>query len=193
MMPDASHPGITFHADADPKALYLMWDFVGINLVEDNKGHAVTIEMNMDARSYGKRLKFGVTDAMRFYSGAADGDGDAAPMQAWCFGNGYGLERIDMRLIQSHLASRPDGSRRFTIMIPRSFFALHEWALGNGNSELGMNMTLMLQQKGDEAHPKGTATPYLYSTSSMHRDDAQGLCALELSEHPTKRWTVHLY
>lgn len=187
-MPDALHSGVTFRADADPKALYFTWDFVGMNLVEDTKGHAVTFEMNIDARSYGKRLKYGITDALRFYCGAADGEGVVNPVQAWSFGNGYGNQRIDFSQIQTHLSSRPDGSRRFTIMFPRSFFHLHEWALGNGNSELGFNMTLLVGQKGDEP-----PTPFLYSQTNIYRDDAQALCALELSEHPTKRWTVHFF
>lgn len=191
LLPSASHPGVTFRFDADPKALYMTWDFIGLNLADDKKGHAVTVEMNIDARSYGKRLTFGVTDAIHFLSGAADDDGDTPPMQAWSFGNGYGAQRLDLSLVKSHMSSRPDGSRRFTVMLPRSFFYLHEWALGNGNSQLGYNMTVIVHQKADDKNPEGFDIPYVFGESTLHRDDANSSSVLELSEHPTRRWTVH--
>lgn len=191
VQPTASHPGVTFRFDADPKSLYLTWDFIGLNLADDAKGRAVTVEMNIDARSYGKRLTFGVTDAIHFTSAAADGEGTMAPMQPWSFGNGYGNQKIDLSLMQSQMSSRPDGSRRFTVTLPRSFFYLHEWALGNGNSELGFNMTVLVYQKADDKNPNGSTIPFVYGESTMHRDDAQSSSVVELTDHPTKRWTVH--
>ena len=49
-------------------------------------------------------------------------------MQSWCFGNGYGAGKFDQGAAQATLSSRPDGSRRLTLMLPRSLFTLHEWA-----------------------------------------------------------------
>ncbi len=191
--PGPAQPGVTFRADADPNALYLTWDIYGINLMDNPKGSAATAEIHLDARSYGKRLTPGVTGALRVSTNAADGDGSIAPVLPWVFGTGYGSQRYDAAATGARLSSRPDGSRRLTLMIPRTAFALHEWALGNGNSELGISTTLGIWQKPDDKHPNGSYQNFTLLENAMQQDDAESLAALELSEHATKRWTVRLY
>lgn len=178
--------------DADPKALYLTWDMNGINLVEDSGGVAVTAEVNIDARSYGKRLGHGITETLRVTASAADSPGNIGPARAWTFGNGYATE-YDRNLAQAMLSSRPDGSRRLTLMLPRSLFHLHEWALGNGNSQLGFNTRLDIWQPPDNKNPQGGNLSFSLFQNGLHRDDAESLAALELSAQPTRRWTAHFY
>lgn len=191
--PGSTQTGVTFRADADPDALYLTWDIYGINLEENPKGAAATAEIHLDARSYGKRLMPGVTSPLRVSTQAADGEGSIAQVMPGAFGNGYGSKRFDAGGGGAHLSSRPDGSRRFTLMIPRNSFSLHEWALGNGNSELGLSTSLGIWQKPDDKNPNGSYINYTLIENGMNRDDAESLTALELTEHPTKRWTVHIY
>lgn len=191
--PGPTQPGVTFRADADADALYLTWDIFGINLLDNSKGGSAIAEINLDARSYGKRLMPGVTSPLQVSTKAADSDGFIAPIMPWAFGNGYATQRFDASAAGAHLSSRPDGSRRLTLMIPRNTFTLHEWALGNGNSELGINTSLSIWQKPDDKHPNGSFTTYSLIENGLHQDDAESLAAMELTERSTKRWTVRLY
>jgi len=191
-LPGPDKPGITFQADADAKALYLTWDIYGINLQDNPDGTgAFTVETSLDARSYGKRLGLGATDVIRASAAAADGPGSVTNLQPWVFGTGYAMA-YDAKAVKTKLSSRPDGSRRFALTLPRSYLYLHEWALGNGNSVLGINTTFYLWQKGGAEGP-GTYAQYALTASALHRDDAESLAVLELSDKPTKRWTVRLY
>ncbi len=191
--PGPTQAGVTFRADADPNALYLTWDIFGINLLDNPKGDSAVAEVRLDARSYGKRLNPGVTSPLRVSTNAADGDGLLAQVLPWAFGNGYGGQRFDAASVGAHLSSRPDGSRRLTLMIPRNSFTLHEWALGNGNSELGLSANLGIWQKPDDKNPNGSYMNFTLIDNGLHKDDAESLAALELTEHPTKRWTARLY
>lgn len=192
-VPGPSQRGVTFRADADPNALYLTWDIFGINLLDNPRGDAAFAEVHLDARSYGKRLNPGVTSPLRLSTNAADGDGTIAQVMPWAFGTGYGSQRFDAATLGTHLSSRPDGSRRLTLMIPRNSFSLHEWALGNGNSELGIAASLGIWQKPDENNPSGSYQNFSLMENGLQKDDAESLAALELTEHPTRRWTVRLY
>jgi len=190
--PGPAQPGATLKVDADPMALYLTWDIHGFNLVENSLGIAVSAEVNIDARSYGKRLGHGITEAIRVAASAADSPATIGAPRGWAFGNGYAVE-YDRHLAQAMLSSRPDGSRRLTLMLPRSLFHLHEWALGNGNSQLGFNTRLDIWQPPDNKNPQGGNLTFSLFENGLHRDDAESLAALELSAPPTRRWTVHFY
>ncbi len=189
---DPAQPGATLKIDADPAALYLTWDMRGMNLVDDSNGIAVTADISLDARSYGKRLGRGVTEPVRATVGAADGAGGVGTIQPWAFGNGYD-GNYKRNLAQAVLSSRPDGSRRLTLMLPRSLFPLHEWALGNGNSQFGFSARLNIWQPPDSKNSEGSDLTFSLFNNKFHRDDAQSLTVLELSAQPTRRWTVHFY
>jgi hypothetical protein len=194
-VPGPSAPGIAFRADADADALYLTWDIYGMNLRDNPDGSgAFSIETNVDARSFGKRLLPGATDVIRCSGLSADGDGTMNNLQPWVFGTGYAMA-YDAKSVKSKLTSRPDGARRFTLTLPRNYLYLHEWAMGNGNSQLGINTTVHIwQQDGaDEKSPKGAYQPYSLTANGLHRDDAESLGVLELTDKPTRRWTVRLY
>jgi hypothetical protein len=79
------------------------------------------------------------------------------------------------------LSSSANGGRRLTITLPKSYLYRHEWAIGNGNSELGINLRL-----------KGGGRDYFLTRSSRQGDDAQSLSVLELTDKPTRRWTVRV-
>ena len=192
-LPDASTRGVRFRADADANALYLTWDIFGINLV-DPAGNltAILADTNLDARSYGKRLGMGATDAFRIAGAAADGDLRVGSIQPWAFGTGYGMS-FDSKKVQAKLVSRPDGSRRVTVALPRAYLYLHEWKIGNGNSQLGINTAFSVWQKDEDSPQGGGYESFVISAGAFQRDDAEALDVLELTDKPTRRWTLRLY
>lgn len=192
-LPDAGKPGVKFRADADNNALYLTWDVVGINLQDAPNGQpAYVVDFNIDARSYGKRLTNGSTDSVRASGAAADGAGRVGQIPPWSFGSDYAMY-FDPAFVHAKLTSRPDGSRRITMVLPRSYLYLHEWKLNNGNSQLGFNTYISLWQNGDETSGGGQYVTYCFNHSVLHRDDAFSLNVLELHDKPTARWTLRLY
>lgn len=191
LMPDTTSPGVIFRADADSNALYLTYDIYGYRLQDSPAGSgAVGLELSVDARSYGKRLAPGSTDLIRIVAPAADGDATVAPLPAWVFGNEYAMY-YDEKQVKCRLTSRPDGARRVTITLPRGYLYLHEWAMGNANSELGINTAIQIWQNGENG--QGSYQTFCLTSNGRHRDDAESLAALELSDKPTGRWTVRLY
>jgi lysophospholipase L1-like esterase len=190
--PHTDSRSVVFRADADKQAFYLTWELRGINLHDSpDEGIACFAEVNLDGRTYGKRLAPGATDALRIATPAADGDARVTGLHPWNYGTGY-AKFLDTRVVQAKFSSKPDGSRRLTLMIPSSQIYLHEWALGNGNSQLGINTAFYQWMPGDAGGASSFA-PWLYSASGLHRDDALSLSVIELTDQPTKRWTVRLY
>ena len=194
LLTGARQPGLTVKADADATALYLTYEITGINMQDAPKARgAFGYELSLDARSYGQRLGFGATDSIKLNGTAADGPCQADPPQPWAFGTGYAA-RFDPQYIGAKLSSSADGARRLTVSVPKSYLYLHEWALGNGNSQLGINTAMMFWQESREAGQAGGYPPELFFQLTMHgrhRDDAESLAVLELTEKPTNRWTVN--
>ncbi len=190
-LPNPTIPGVAFKADADADSLYLTWDIFGHNLQDNPDGAGAMIaEVSLDARSYGKRLNAGSTDPIRVTVGAADGDAKLSSLTPWCFGNGYGMF-YDVKMVKAKLSSRPDGSRRLTLTLPRSYLYLHEWSLQNGNSQLGFNTSLQVWQTS--VNNTGHYATFVLTNNGRHRDDAESLAVLELANKTTGRWTVRLY
>jgi hypothetical protein len=125
---------------------------------------------------------------------AADGDYKVMPPQPWSFGPGYAAD-FSSDSIKSTLSSSPLGIRRYTLVLPRSFFYLHEWAVGNGNSQLGINTAIQFWQNGRNGGAGGYPDDQAFGllTHELPRDDARALAVLELTEKPTSRWTVIPY
>ena len=189
--PQFSGPGVTLRAEADAQFLKLVYDLKGFTL-QDGPNGAVSLDVSLDARSYGKRLTPGATEVVRASVSAADGPGRVAPMQAWTFGTGYNLA-FDEKLSKVTHATLPDGTHRMVLTLPRSYFQLHEWALGNGNSQLGINTSIQIWQPGKDAAIPGANVTFGLTFSGRQRDDAESLAVLELADKPTGRWTVRLY
>jgi hypothetical protein len=153
-------------------------------------GPAWQLDLNLDARSYGKRLEHGATGTLRISGTAADGPATVHDIPPWAFGNGY-ASGFDPKALSADLTTAADGSRTISVSIPRSYLYLHEWALDNGNSQLGLNLRLTLRQAplgGQEA-----LVSYTLTQNTKPPEDVDSLAVLELTEKPTKRLTVNVY
>ena len=186
-------PSVRLKFDADAKSLYAIFEISGIALEDSGTPQgALGVEMSVDARSFGKRLGFGATDALRLNAKAADGPCNVANLPPWAWGTGYGA-LYDPAHMKATLSSGAQGVRRVNITIPRPYLYLHEWALGNGNSQIGLNTRIMFWRGPREGAPAGDFPSDLFFSlvsSFHHRDDAEGLAVLELTDKPTPRWTV---
>lgn len=177
---DGQSSAVTLKADADSMKLFLTLDLAGVDLADHQSGKAYELLLNLDARSYGERLTPGATAALRITGKAGDGAAKVDPIAPWAFGSGYAAE-FDAAEIQAVLSSSANGGRRLTVTLPKSYLYRHEWALGNGNSELGINLRL-----------DGGGREYFLTRSSRQGDDAESLSVLELTDKPTRRWTVRV-
>ena len=191
---EAGPATVTLRADADKEQLFLTFEIRGIDLKDDPAGGVSWVStVNLDARSYGKRLAMGATDPLRISGGASDGPAVVSAIAPWAFGTGYAA-KFEEKDVKAVLSSSSEGVRRITITLPRSYLYLHEWALGNGNSQLGINATLALWQPGEGGKPGGFAAENQFNLLfNRHRDDAEGCAVLELTEEPTRRWSAALY
>jgi len=165
--------------DADGQKFFVTCDLHGLDLVDDS-GIAFDATLHLDARHYGQRLTPGATAGIRVYGKAADGDAKVEKLRVWTFGTGYAAN-YDEKEITATLSSTPDGLRRLTIALPRSYLYDHEWALNNGNSQLGVNFTL-----------RAAGRSLFLTASNRHPDDAEALAVLELTDKPTLRATVRV-
>lgn len=193
--PAADDPrGVRLKIDADPDTLFLIYDIKGVDLEDRGNGlGAFGCEVGVDARSYGKRLETGAISSLRVFGKAADGTYPFEDAEPWAFGDGYAAE-YDARYFRAQLSSTASGARRLTISLPRSYFYLHEWAIGNGNSQIGLRTTLGFWKGPRDDAPHGEYPrdlAYALLANGRHPDDALGLAVLELTDKPTVRWTVN--
>ncbi|TDU72963.1 hypothetical protein EI77_01429 [Prosthecobacter fusiformis] len=175
---------ITLTPSADANSLTLTLDIPSTDLPQespDGVGPAWQVEVNLDARSYGKRLEPGGTSPLRATGKATDGPGKVHPIPAWAFGNGYAAS-FDPKEFKAALSSTKE-KRQITFTIPRTYLYLHEWALENGNSQLGLSVRLTLQG------PDGYLTHSLPLTAKPI-NDVEALVVLELAKQPTSRVTA---
>jgi len=175
---------VTLVAQADASRLTLTCDVSGSEMLLPTMdgGPAWQLEVNLDARSYGKRLEAGSTAPVRVTGSATAGKGNVLPVAAWAFGTGYGAV-FDPKVFHAALTSSGEGQHQIQLVIPRTYLYLHEWALENGNSQLGLNVRLTLN------------TSRGYQTWSLVpvRQPANAFGAhalLELTDKPTSRETV---
>lgn len=171
---------VLLRADADSTKLFITLELGGVDLADDATGLGYELLLNLDARSYGQRLAPGATAAIRVTGKAADGKAVVDEVAPWAFGSGYAAV-FDVKDISASLVSSPSGARRITVAIPKSYLYMHEWAIGNGNSELGINVRFT-----------GGGQRYSLTRSRRQADDAESLSVLELTDKPTRRWTVRL-
>ena len=115
------------------------------------------------------------------------------------FGIDYSAE-FDRAGIDTALSTRPDGTRRITVSIPRKYFYLHEYgrlpdqALGNGNSQFGINTNLTFLAPDPEAEIRfPDDRRFILLQPLVSKDDAETLAALELVNPGTGRWSARLF
>lgn len=161
--------------------LSLLIDLADAALLDDSgTGPAWQLDFNLDARSYGQRLEGGATATLSVAGSAVDGPARVSSIPPWAFGTGYAAG-FDAAALQATLATRADGRRQIRLTVPRSYFYLHEWALENGNSQIGLDVRLLLQ---------GGRAAFHLSPSRKAADDADSLVVLELARSATRRFTV---
>jgi hypothetical protein len=148
------------------------------------------LEVNLDARSYGKRLERGSTATLQATGSAADGAGLVHEVAPWCFGNEYAAV-FDSKEFKTVLTTAPDGKRQITFTVPRTYLYLHEWALNNGNSQVGINVRLTFNHAPIGA-PRSLTT-YALTVNANPVEDVESLAVLELAAEPTKRATISVY
>lgn len=171
----------SLQVQAAKTSLSLLVDLADAALLDDaGSGPAWRLDLNLDARSYGKRLEGGTTATLSASGNAVDGPARVRDLPPWAFGTGYAAG-FDAAAIQAALTTRDDGRRQIRLTLPRSYFYLHEWALENGNSQLGLDVRLLLQ---------GGRTAFHLSPSRKAAEDADSLVVLELASSATRRFTV---
>lgn len=176
---------VSLTAKASAKALLLTFDITGDEVLQDSAdgGPAWQLEVNLDARSYGKRLEPGSTAALLITGKAAPAAGKVHDIPAWAFGTGYAAS-FDTKEFKAALTGT-EGKRQITLILPRTYLYLHEWALENGNSQFGLNTRLTLN--GAEGY-----VTYFLSPTLKPVDDVEALAVLELTAKPTRRVTVEV-
>ncbi len=187
---------VAFQALADEKALYLLFDLPkGMRLIEGPEGGVAAIaEITIDARPAKQRRKFGFVERIKVEWGAVDGRGTVKGIKEANFGDGYD-RLLDPAGITAELTTTPEGRRRFSVVIPRQYFYLHEWRLENPNSMLGLaaKIGFLAPGVGDRPPAFATGTRYVLSENRLGAVDPRSLTALELSNIGTDRWSVRLY
>lgn len=179
---------VSLRAEADESTLKLICDLQGADLLVDT-GAAGTpswqLEVNLDARSYGKRLEPGSTTTLLATGNQNPGPGQTHPISAWAFGSGYAAE-FSSKEILANLSRSGGQSHQISLTLPRTYLYLHEWALDNGNSQLGLNLRLTLHTA------QGYKTWTLHPTSKA-AESIEALSVLELTTAPTARVSVDLH
>lgn len=179
---------VSLRAQADAKTLTLTCEVTGPEMLVDavtTGAAAWQIEVNVDARSYGKRLESGCTAPVRATGSAVVGKGHVHDIPAWAFGTGYAAG-YDPKEFHAALSSTGADSHQITLSLPRTYLYLHEWALDNGNSQLGLNVRLTLNTA------QGYRT-WSLSPTTKPAEDVESLSVLELTGKPTPRVTVDVH
>lgn len=194
---EAQDPGageVSMIPMADKKGLYLTFIAKGCEMIDTEKASALNVEIYIDARGYGERRTFGFIDFLRFLIRSDNNEVKVAGYRPGIFGNGYD-RKLEMEKIKVSRKQLPGGEVQVVIMIPRSFFYLHEWALGNGNSQLGLHATVRML-KVEPKIPDGYYPPsrqFSNSDSGMEPHNAESLPILELDIKSTGRWSVRVH
>jgi hypothetical protein len=181
--------------DADPDALFLTIDLSGHELrPPPARLSPLLVELTIDGRHYKQRRLLGYAGHITIRGGPADGPLEVQFGSLATFGNGYD-RKLRPENVPATLTTRSDGSRRVTVTIPRNYFYLHEWAIGNGNSSLGCNVDVYLLEVTPEI-PGGHYPPrlrYVLAAPVMSRNDPRALPLFEMTNEPTGRWTARFY
>ncbi|HUF64125.1 MAG TPA: hypothetical protein VMN36_18750 [Verrucomicrobiales bacterium] len=177
----------TFSAEADSRELRLFFDLRRVDLAGQTDGPVVELRLGLDARSYGERIGAGYIGTLVFQGDGGDGPLPVGPLEMALFGDGYARLPLGAAL-QASFGGRPNGDKRLAVVIRREAFYRHDWTLGNGNSQVGIRaeLSLRLPDRTDPLRLRLLPT-------DRHWNDAEGVTILELTENPTKRWTVQLW
>ncbi|CAN5217818.1 hypothetical protein BH23VER1_BH23VER1_23200 [soil metagenome] len=188
-------PAVTMRAQADEDAFYLIFDIAGHELYGTAEVPAVRIRLNLDGRYYKERGSLGYSHRIEISAPAADGDGRVGNIPLGAFGNGYDRP-LDATNIQVKTSTLESGARRVAVTVPRAYFYLHEWAIGNANSGLGLRAVVALTDAEDlQSSPKPVPASRTFTRSwgGMGSSNPRSFLQLELTAKPSGRWSVRVY
>ncbi len=170
---------------------FVNFDADGLPLEGDDQLTPLVLEFQLDARGYGKRRKFGFVDIVRVKfdkTGAAE---RFSKLRPGVFGEWYD-RALDSQALKATSKLLPDGRRRFSVAIPRSYLYRHEYALGEANSLFGVNAHLAFAKAGQPDDPYPPERNFALVKSGLSKHTAESLAVLELVPRSTGRWSVRL-
>ena len=184
-------PRVRFIAEADLDRLVLNFDVDGIPLEGGGDTIPLVMEFQLDARSYGKRRKFGFVDFVRVKIGLDGKPLRVSALRPAVFGDWYNRP-LDSSKIGFERSALAGGIERYSITIPRELLYRHEFALGKANSIIGINAELFFAKDGNPDRPYPEDRHFKVVHSLLNRHDAESLTALELAAPSTGRWSIRL-
>jgi lysophospholipase L1-like esterase len=185
---------VTLVPMADQSGLYLTFRISGLDLKDTALNPAVAIDVHIDARKSKEKRPFGYTDFIRLQLRMNSPDVKIGGLRPAVFGDGYDLllDSDNLAVSREVLAG---GGMQVVLKIPRSYLYHHEWALGNGNSIIGISSRVNILEVTAE-HPDGDAPAsrrFVLNEPGESPHSTDSLVALELDPEPTGRWSVRLY
>ncbi len=183
LMVEASKTDLTIHVDL--KNFELAVDERKNEAGDGKEESALRVDLMLDARSFEKRQTLGYAGMLFITAGPEDGPATVSPFARQAhFGNGYAKRPLVPGRV-ARLSTLPNGVRRLTVQMTRSYFYRHPWALGNRNSQLGLGLSLAMARPGGEE-------PYRYVLQETPRypNNAEDLALVELAEQGSNRWCV---
>jgi len=182
---------VQFSARATAKDLSLNFDVAGIPLEGDATTSALVLEFQIDGRAFGKRRKFGFVDSVKIRFDATGNTERLSALRPAVFGDFYdrALDNTQLKVASSRLAN---GRTRYSVSIPRSYLYLHEFAIGDEKSILGINADLSFAKLGDPTDPYPQDRHFTLVRSGLSPNLAESLTALELLGRSTGRWSFRV-
>ena len=192
--------GITIRFEADPQAFFVIYDLHQLTILSDTAGSPLIADLSLDARPAGECGTLGFVDYLRVAAKAEDHSERVGKLALGIFGDGYD-RKIDPAGVSTRFETRPEGTRRIEIRIPREYLYRHDWQLGNPNSILGVNVNISLAAIDPETGRVGLPFDQRYvitaptrgNGATMYYRDARGFAVLRLTNQPVNTWSAHLY
>ncbi|NOY01081.1 MAG: hypothetical protein GXP30_15345 [Verrucomicrobia bacterium] len=188
---------VYLRADADQEALYLTFDFEGIQLLKTANGVSVMVDLAIDARPAPETREFGFVDRLRIELGSADGPGVVKFSKMGLFGNGYD-RLLSSSGVKTLLKTKGDASKKLEIRVPRIYLYRHPWKLGQDGQVLGLKAVVSLSAVGSDPSQPAIFTAnrrWSLADSGFHFRDARSLLTLNLGKKTAgvSSWSVRLY
>ncbi|MGK0184413.1 MAG: hypothetical protein ACI9R3_000179, partial [Verrucomicrobiales bacterium] len=155
---------------------------------------AVRLDFTLDARPSNMRDEPGYAGTVTATYNSNDGPAAIKRLMQAAFGEGYD-RRLDMDYVKASTSTRGDGSKRFSLEIPRAYFYLHKWDTASAESNLGVNLVVTLQTTDPETGKPVFLPDHTFALvdSGVHRDDTDGLGTLEMNDRASGRWTIRIH
>lgn len=189
---DSTSVGLTCKADGT--GLYLIYDLPPIqgNPVKDQP--SANLQVILDARAPGQLGGAGFCGQIILSVPWQDGRFSVDRLQPAVFGNGYD-RTLNHQYFLASVTTQRDNRRQVRLSIPRAYFYLHEWSIGeSGQNSVGLNTHVSLIKITPQT-PNGTfplETTYSLVSPGMSRYDPLGLGGLQF-HRSTAGWSARVY